>query len=64
VSIQTDAYAMIKTLCSDYQLDEIYLIINGADSDEEGQKVFSHLNLISTKFLQRSLHYMGCLKQD
>ena len=55
---------MIKTLCSDYQLDEIYLIINGADSDEEGQKVFSHLNLISTKFLQRSLHYMGCLKQD
>ena len=32
----TDAYAMIKTLCSDYQLDEIYLIINGAHSDEEG----------------------------
>ncbi|NBX04578.1 MAG: MinD/ParA family protein [Betaproteobacteria bacterium] len=60
----TDAYAMIKTLCSDYQLDEIYLIINGAHSDEEGQKVFDHLNLISTKFLQRSLHYLGCLKQD
>jgi flagellar biosynthesis protein FlhG len=60
----TDAYAMIKTLCSDYQLDDIYLIINGAHSDEEGQKLFDHLNLISTKFLQRSLHYLGCLKQD
>jgi len=60
----TDAYAMIKVLCSDYQLDEIYLIVNGAHSDEEGQKLFDHLNTISTKFLHRSLHYLGCLKQD
>jgi flagellar biosynthesis protein FlhG len=60
----TDAYAMIKILCSDYQLDDIYLIVNGAHSEEEGKKLFDHLNLISTKFLQRSLHYLGCLKQD
>ena len=60
----TDAYAMIKVLCSDYQLDEIYLIVNGAHSDEEGQKLFDHLNTISTKFLHRSLHYLGGLKQD
>jgi flagellar biosynthesis protein FlhG len=60
----TDAYSMIKVLCSDYKLDDIYIIVNGAQTEAEGKHLFDHLNLISTKFLQRSLHYLGCLQQD
>ncbi len=60
----TDAYSMIKVLCSDYQLEDLHLIVNGTQSEAEGKQLFDHLNLISTKFLQRSLHYLGCLKQD
>lgn len=60
----TDAYSMIKVLCSDYKLDDIYLIVNGTRGEAEGKQLFEHLNLISTKFLQRSLHYLGCLQHD
>jgi flagellar biosynthesis protein FlhG len=59
-----DAYAMIKILCSDFQLDRIYIIVNAARSNEEGQNVFNHLNTVATKFLNRELHYLGCIKRD
>jgi flagellar biosynthesis protein FlhG len=60
----TDAYAMIKILSSDFQLDRIYIIVNAARSNEEGQNVFNHLNTVATKFLNRELHYLGCIKRD
>jgi flagellar biosynthesis protein FlhG len=59
-----DAYAMIKVLCSDFQLDRIYIIVNAAKSEQEAQNLFKHLNTVSTKFLNRELHYLGCIKQD
>ncbi len=59
-----DAYAMIKILCSDFGLDRIYIIVNAAKSDEDGKNLFNHLNTVSTKFLNRELHYLGCIKQD
>jgi flagellar biosynthesis protein FlhG len=59
-----DAYAMIKILCSDFQLDRIYIIVNAANNDHEAQSLFNHLNTVSTKFLNRELHYLGCIKQD
>ena len=53
-----------KILCSDFQLDRIYIIVNAARSNEEGQNVFNHLNTVATKFLNRELHYLGCIKRD
>ncbi len=59
-----DAYAMIKILCSDFNLDRIYVIANGAKTVEDGQKLFDHLNTVATKFLNRQLHFLGSVIQD
>ena len=59
-----DAYAMVKILCSDFQLDRIYIIVNAAKTEQEAQNLFNHLNTVSTKFLHRELHYLGCIKED
>lgn len=60
----TDAYAMIKVLCSDFKLDEIHIIVNGVQSDAEGRKMFDVLDKISQRFLSRALHYLGSVSQD
>jgi flagellar biosynthesis protein FlhG len=60
----TDAYAMIKVLCSDFKLDEIHIIVNGVHSEAEGQKMFEVLDKISQRFLARPLHYLGSVSQD
>ncbi len=59
-----DAYAMIKVLCSDFGLDRIYIIANGAPTLEEGKKLFDHLNTVATKFLNRELHFLGSIVKD
>lgn len=59
-----DAYAMIKILCSDFGLDRIHVIANGARTADEGQKLFDHLNTVATKFLNRELHFLGSIGQD
>ena len=60
----TDAYAMIKVLCSDFKLDDIHIIVNAASTEQEGRNLFTHLNTISTKFLSRPLHYLGTIVKD
>jgi len=59
-----DAYAMIKVLCSDFGLDRIYVIANGAQTLDEGKKLFDHLNTVATKFLNRELHFLGSIVKD
>ena len=60
----TDAYAMIKVLCSDFKLDEIHIIVNGVTTEAEGKKMFDVLDKISQRFLTRALHYLGSVSQD
>ncbi|MBJ7469385.1 MAG: P-loop NTPase, partial [Rhodoferax sp.] len=60
----TDAYAMIKVLCSDFKLDEIHIIVNGVSTEAEGKKMFDVLDKISQRFLTRALHYLGSVSQD
>jgi len=60
----TDAYAMIKVLCSDFKLDEIHIIVNGVRNEAGGKKMFEVLDKISQRFLARPLNYLGCVSQD
>ena len=60
----TDAYAMIKVLCSDFKLDDIHIIVNGANNEQEGRNLFAHLDKIATKFLNHPLHYLGTIAKD
>lgn len=59
-----DAYAMIKILCSDFNLDRIYVIVNGVQNRDEGRKLFDHLNTVTTKFLSRELNFLGSVIED
>jgi flagellar biosynthesis protein FlhG len=59
-----EAYAVIKILCSDFGLDRIYVIANGAHTPDEGQKLFDHLHTVAAKFLNRELHFLGSIGQD
>ena len=60
----TDAYAMIKVLCSDFKLDEIHIIVTGVTTEAEGKKMFDVLDKISQRFLTRALHYLGSVSHD
>ena len=60
----TDAYALIKVLFTRYQEREFSVIVNSARSPEEGFDVFKRLLLVTEKFLNVSLNYVGHIPMD
>ncbi len=60
----TDAYALIKVLCTRYQEKEFHVLVNSARSPEEGYDVFRRLSSATEKFLSISLNYLGDLPFD
>jgi len=60
----TDAYALIKVLCTRYQEKEFHVLVNSVKSPEEGCEVFRRLSSATEKFLNISLDYLGDLPFD
>lgn len=60
----TDAYALIKVLCTRYQEKEFHVLVNSVKSPEEGEEVFRRLSLATERFLSISLDYLGQLPYD
>jgi len=60
----TDAYALIKVLCTRYQEKEFHVLVNSVKSPEEGYEVFRRLSFATEKFLNISLDYLGDLPFD
>ncbi len=60
----TDAYALIKVLCTRYQEKEFHVLVNSVKSPEEGYDVFRRLSAATEKFLSISLNYLGDLPFD
>jgi flagellar biosynthesis protein FlhG len=59
-----DAYGTIKVLIKDYGLEDIHLISNGVGSALEGRKLFERINQVCTRFLHKSIQYLGSIEQD
>jgi len=59
-----DAYGTIKVLTKDYGLEDIYLIPNGVGNAQEGRKLFDRINQVCTRFLHKSILYLGSIEQD
>jgi flagellar biosynthesis protein FlhG len=59
-----DAYGTIKVLTKDYGLEDIYLIPNGVSNAQEGRKLFERINQVCTRFLHKSIQYLGSIEQD
>lgn len=60
----TDAYALIKVLCTRYQEKSFRVLVNSVKNAAEGFEVFRRLSLAAEHFLSISLDYLGHLPQD
>jgi flagellar biosynthesis protein FlhG len=60
----TDAYALMKLLSTRYDQKRFYLVVNFAGSSEEGLEVFQKLTMVSHRYLDISIDYLGCITVD
>jgi flagellar biosynthesis protein FlhG len=59
-----DAYAIIKLIAAVEPAKPIGVVVNAADTDEQGDVVFKQISLAAERFLGRSLNYDGCIPHD
>jgi flagellar biosynthesis protein FlhG len=60
----TDAYALIKLLNRDYGLFRFRVLANMTHTAQEGQKLFNKLTLVTERFLDVTLQYVGQIPWD
>ena len=60
----TDAYATIKVLSRDYKIDRFHVVANMARSAKQGHELFSKLTLVTDRFLDVTLEFMGMIPYD
>ena len=60
----TDAYALIKLLNRDYAMDRFRVLVNMAQSPQEGRALFAKLTKITDHFLDVTLQYVGAVPFD
>tara|TARA_B100000795_G_scaffold68884_1_gene47901 strand:- start:593 stop:1417 length:825 start_codon:yes stop_codon:yes gene_type:complete len=59
-----DAYAIIKVMIQDYQLDNISLIPNCVESQEEGERLYQSINTVINNFLGENVRYLHSIRED
>lgn len=60
----TDAYALMKVLCTKYDEKHFKVIMNAVAHATEAKEAFRRLNLVTERFLNISIDYLGCILQD
>ncbi|RMH36131.1 MAG: MinD/ParA family protein [Nitrospirae bacterium] len=60
----TDAYATVKILSTRYQQRRFRFLVNMARSAQEGSEVFRKFSMVTDRFLDLSLDYMGWIPLD
>ncbi|HDD45006.1 MAG TPA: MinD/ParA family protein [Candidatus Desulfofervidus auxilii] len=60
----TDSYAMIKVLSVKYGVDYFKILLNNVTSENEAKEIFEKLHLVTDKFLQVRLEYLGYIFHD
>jgi len=60
----TDSYALMKILSKEYSEKHFNLLVNCVSSAKEAMDVFKKLSLVSGRFLNISINYMGYILQD
>ncbi len=60
----TDAYALIKVLHRDHQVDRFRVVVNMIDDREEGRLLFRRLVRVCEKYLDVVLDLMGIIPRD
>lgn len=60
----TDAYALMKLLSTQYHQKRFLLAVNSVREADEGLDVFEKLTMVSGRYLDISLDYLGCIPFD
>ena len=60
----TDAYALVKVLSTQYRQQRFRFLVNMVRTHEEGKEIFRRLSLVTDRFLQISLDYVGSIPFD
>lgn len=60
----TDAYAMIKLLSQDYDVDRFHILANRVVTAQEGRELFTKLVKVSDRFLDVTLDFFGSIPED
>jgi len=60
----TDAYGLIKTLCRQDYLGQIYIVVNRASSPKAAAIVFNKLKIAVNRFLKHNIDFLGYVVED
>lgn len=60
----TDAYALVKVLVKNYQVDHISLLVNQVSTATQGYEVHERLSSVCERFLDTDLGYLGSIPHD
>ena len=60
----TDAYALMKLLSTQYHQKRFLLAVNSVRSTDEGLDVFEKLTMVSGRYLDIFLDYLGCIPYE
>ena len=60
----TDAYALMKVLSLKYGHKYFKLLVNMVETIKEGERVYNQLKMVSDRFLEISMKYIGSVKSD
>lgn len=60
----TDAYALIKLLSQDYDVDRFHILANRVMTAQEGRELFAKLVKVSDRFLDVTLNFFGSIPED
>lgn len=60
----TDAYALIKLLSREYNVDHFHIIANMARNIQEGRELFNKISMVCERFLDVNLDFMGIVPFD
>jgi len=60
----TDAYAMVKVIYQMFGRNSFDIIVNSARDEEEGKKIFNHIDGICRKFMGFPLNFLGHIVYD
>lgn len=60
----TDAYALIKLLSREYNVEHFHIIANMTHSVSEGRELFNKISMVCERFLDVNLDFMGIVPFD
>jgi len=60
----TDAYAMIKVLKQDYNVNNIWLLSNMVDDFSHGDRLYKKIDNVATRFLGNGINHLGSIPLD